>query len=277
MARKNFYDLLSNMKFSYTDEYSALICLFKEEKCVWNRYSYVSVFEYVDNHYFRSLPFRGSYLNVSALMNDLKLYDAPFVNLDSLFLLCEFLIAILPEEIIKHNADLEKQAQVIFENIFSILEKTNHKLFEIEENKFIVVENNKAATQAAEIVEDDNVSFDLIKYNHYALKGNLSEKKKILTSIGVYIEPILSNKTFRDSMYKNLLSDTRFVFNNFHIRHNNLTGPKAQEYTQSLKDDELENWYDKAYDLAIAVIIATECLPVQEELSELKKNYKWKT
>ena len=51
----------------------------------------------------------------------------------------------------------------------------------------------------------------------------------------------------------------------------------TEEYIQSLSNNELENWYDKADDMALAVIIASVCVPVQDELAELKKNYKWKT
>lgn len=273
--RKTFYELLANKEFNVCEEYKKLLNLFAVEKCVGVRGYYNTVSAYIDEYYFRELPCRGSALNLNELARDIELHSASD-QLNDLYLLCEFLLAVLPMHQIKKHSDLKEQRNTIYNNIQYILEKTNHELKEDKNGNLIVVSKNQSAILAAEIVGDNDVSFDLIEYNHYSLKGDLGEKKKILTSIGVYIEPILRDKTFRESMYKSLVSDTSFLFNNFHIRHNNLTGPKAQEYTKTLNDAELEKWYDRAYDMAVAVIIAKECLPVQNELSELKKNYKWK-
>ena len=265
------------MKFSCKTEYAALIHLFKDERCIWNGYTNVSVIEYIDKNYFRKLPFRGSYLNISSLMTDLKLYNPSFVDLDLLFLLCEFLIAVLPNNAIKMSDDLEKQAKVIFDNIHSVLEKTNHKLFKIERDKYIVVEKNKAATQASELVEEKTIAIELIEYNHYALKGDLDKKKRILNDIANYLEPVLKSREFNGTRYSGLASDVGFLINNFHIRHNNKVGAKAQDYIVSLTDKQLEAWYDKIYNALLLLIIAKENLVNEKELEELKKNYKWKT
>ncbi len=274
--RKTFYELLASKEFVVSDEYTKLLYLFEGEDCA-NVYGYSNTAaKYIDKFYFRELPFRGTALSLNDLMGDIELPQYSD-KLEDLYLLCEFLIAVLPNGKTNHDRGLKKQAETIYNNIFHILEQTSHELKKDRNGNFIVVSKNQSAVLAAEIVEDDNIAFDLIEYNHYALKGDLSEKKKILTSIGLYIEPILRDRDFKESIYKQLISDTGFVFNNFHIRHNNLTGSKAQEYTQTLNDDEMEKWYDRAYDLAIATIIAKECLAVQDELKELKNNYKWKT
>ena len=99
----------------------------------------------------------------------------------------------------------------------------------------------------------------------------------ILVSIGRYIDPTLKDRTFQESEYKRLISDTSFLFNNFHIRHNNIEGPKAQDYIKSLSNSELEKWYDSAYDMSLAVVITKECKTVQNEITKLKKDYKWNT
>ncbi len=274
--RKTFYELLESKEFIVSEEYERLYNLFFTEKCVGVGRYYNTVCAYIDYEYFRELKFRGTAIDLAELIQDIDLPDASD-QLDDLYLLCEFLLAVLPSDKTSKDRDLLKQANTIFDNIIYILERTNHELKKDKNGNLIVVSKNQSAILAAEIVEDTNVSFDLIEYNHYALKGNLEKKKKILTSIGLYIEPILNNRVLKDSMYKNLLSDTGFVFNNFHIRHNNMVGPKTQEYTKSLNGSELEKWYDKAYDLAIAVIIAAECSSIHDELGELKKNYTWKT
>ena len=108
-------------------------------------------------------------------------------------------------------------------------------------------------------------------------KGDLDKKRKILASLGGYVEPTLKSRVLQNSGYKQLESDIGFVLNNFNIRHNNKTGAKAQDYIISCSDKELEGWYDKAYNMLVAVIIINEHISVQQELAEIKSKYKWKS
>ena len=273
--RKDFYDIIGEMNFNIIKEYETLLALFEEEKMpFWG----MTLKKYIDTHYFRSLKFRGTYISLDDFMDDFDL-NIPSNELNDLFVFCEFLIAILPKSKLSENMYLKNYAMVILGNINIILERTNHKLVNISstENKIIIIENNKITSLASEITGDTNVSFDILEYNHHALKGDLDKKKKILTSIGLYIEPILKSRALQKSGYKQLESDAGFVFNNFHIRHNNKEGAKSQEYITKLNVSELEEWYDKAYEIALAVIIINNHLKVESKLAELKSNYKWKT
>lgn len=275
--RKTFFDIIENMEFDVYQEYKTLLQLFTKENIVLDRYYYTPA-EYINENYFRELKLRGTFLSLYDFMNAYELNVASD-DLNDLFILCEFLIAILFDENLVYNTSLSEARRITKANINVILEKTNHKLVDISQDdnkKLIIVENNKAATLASEISDDMSVSFDILEYNHYALKGDLGKKKKILASIGLYIEPILKSKVLQNSGYKQLESDAGFVFNNFHIRHNNKEGAKAQDYIVKLTDAELEEWYDKAYDIAIAVIIMSEHLKVETEISELKSKYAWK-
>lgn len=276
--RKNFYEILADMEFNYYDEYKKLLYLFNEEKCVtgYGRYK-IPVCDYVDEKYFRKLPIRGTCTSLTDFMKEIPIKRYP-ASLDDLFLLAEFLIAILPENEIMINSSLVAQTETIMENISVILEKTNHELIELpeKENQFIIVEKNKGATRAAEIVEDVSVAIDLLEYNHFAMKGDLAGKKKLLTSIGAYIEPILKSRVLQKAGYKQLETDMGFVLNNFHIRHNNKEGAKAQEYILSCSEEQLEAWYDRAYNMAVAVIIINEHIPVETEIANLKRDYNWK-
>ena len=129
---------------------------------------------------------------------------------------------------------------------------------------------------AAQLVTDPVVAFDLIEYNHFTIKGHLAEKKAILVSIAGYIEPILNSKTLSSAGYKQLESDAGFVFNNFHIRHNNKEGSKANDYIATISNNELEEWYDKAYELALSVIIINDYLSIGNDIAEIKPKYTWR-
>lgn len=278
MARINLYDKLGALGVQVNKEYHALIKLFKSEKNINLAYTDHTLLWYIDEYYFRSLPreFRAPHLSVHDMMIALKIKDESN-SLDDLLFLSEFLIALLPEEYISRNKQVRQQAYVIFENIVSFLEKLNYELFEMENGRIIIVQKNPATTQAVEIVEDTPTSLALIEYNHHALKGNLDEKRRILTALGSYIEPILKSRALQNAGYKQLESDVGFMLNNFHVRHNNKNGAKAQDYIVTLSDDQLEEWYDKLYNAILAVIIINDHISTQTGIESLKKTYNWKS
>ena len=278
MVRKNLYEKLGSLGVDVAAEYRALITLFAFEKKIGSYYTSNTLLSYVNENYFRSLPreFRAPYLSVKEMMTALKIKDSSY-SLDDLLLLSEFLIALLPEEYISQKKQVRQQAYVILENIVSFLEKLNYELCEKENGNIIIVSKNPATTQAVEIVEDVPTSIALIEYNHYALKGNLDEKRRILTALGSYIEPILRSRALQKAGYDQLESDVRFMLNSFHVRHNNKVGAKAQDYIVSLNDTQLEEWYDKLYNAILAVIIINDHIPTQTGIESLKKTYNWRS
>ena len=273
MSRKNLYQLLDEMNFDVRKEHQTLLDLFMKEK-VFDGSSHKTLLQYV-SLYFRSLPFRGSYINIEDLMKSLRIIDS-VPTLDRLFLLCEFLIAVLPNKYL-HGKYIIEHVDVIFSNIDYILEKTNHMFLELEDSKYIIVEKNKAATQAAELIEETPVSIEVLEYNHYALKGNLTRKRQILNDIANYVEPILKSRKFQETPYNQIAKNVGFLLNCFHVRHNNKEGIKAQEYIVGLSDSDLEEWYDKIYNSMLTVIIVDEQISIDAELNDLKQKYHWKT
>lgn len=278
MARKTLYERLDNLGVNVVAEYDALIRLLKCEYKIGYHFSAHSVIQYINDFYFRKLPanFRSPYLSVEEMMAALEIPDSSY-ELDDLFLLSEFLIAILPSKYTKQNEVLEQQATLIRINIISFLEKLNYELKEINLGRKIIVEKNPATTQAVGIVNEDATAIALIEYNHYALKGNLEEKRRILTALGSYIEPILRSRVLQKSGYKQLETDVGFMLNSFHVRHNNKEGAKAQDYIVGLNNKQLEEWYDKIYNAILSVIIINDHIPTQENIAELKSKYNWRT
>ena len=274
--RRTFFDILDSTNFDFQKEYAKLKDLFYEENSVPINGYLNPLAEYIDCTYFRDLEIRrgSTDLNDFASKAHISRYDY-CKDLDSLYVFCEFLYAVLPEEEIKkqRNQFLTNQAKTIKGNIKYILEQTNHeiKISPKYNDNYIIVEKNKATTLAAEIVEDDEIAYDLIEYNHYALKGDLESKKKILASLGVYIEPILASKVLSNNGYGKIESDAGFMLNNFHIRHNNKEGTKSNDYIVNIRDDDLEVLYDKTYDTIISIIIINEHIPVSKEIKTLKE------
>lgn len=275
--RTNFFQLLAQKSFDTQKEYTTLWVLFCEETCYYTSYSSSSLAKWIDQKYFRNFPFRGSFTSLYEMMDTFGFQKRSAVNLEKLFLFCELIIAVLPKNQGAYTPDTASQRKTIIENINYILEHTNHEICQDQNKNDIIVEKNKAATMAAQLVTDTVVAFELIEYNHFAIKGHLTEKRKLLTSIGSYIEPILKSKALSNAGYKQLESDTGFVFNNFHIRHNNKEGAKAQDYIVSISEKDLEEWYDKAYELALSVIIINDYLNIGKDITDVKIKYTWRT
>ena len=268
--RTNLYELLSQQQFDATKEYERLWTLFFEEKAIYSHYVRYTLQEFIDEKYFRQLPFRGSFSSIDDLMDALGLSLRTRVSIDPLLLFCELLIALLPDVDTKMVPAFGAQKRTILGNIYHILERTNHETCHDREGREIIVEKNKQVTLAAELVTDPTIAFDLIEYNHFALKGHLAEKKQLLASIATYIEPILKSNALQNNGYKQLQSDAGFAFNNFHIRHNNKEGTKRKEYIATLSDRELEDLYDKSYEIAISVIIINDYLQISSEIKSIK-------
>ena len=273
--RKNLYELLSERVFDVKTEYSTLWKLFCIEECYHHSYSSYSIAKWIDKQYFRNLPFRGTYASLPELLNGIGLHERSDVDLDKLLLFCELICAMLPSLKSLDDGNVKRQVKVVSENIDYILERTNHEVIEDPSGHYIVVEKNKSAALAAGLVGDETVAFELIEYNHFGLKGDLEGKRKLLVSIASYIEPILRDHTLQNKGYRQLESDAGFLFNNFHIRHNNKAGNTAKAYISSISNDELEEWYDKAYEVAVSVIIINDYLSINQELSEIKTKYSW--
>ena len=274
--RKTFYELLDSFGVDAFREYSRLNNLFFGER-ISTPLGPCTMQRYINERYFRGFKFRGTYTDISEMIDDI----IPDINtLDDLFIYCEFLLAVLFDSSIMQDKCIDRQAAIIVENIVTIMEKTNYELFNKgtkEEPRYIIVEKNKATTLAAEIVDDKAISIDLIEYNRYSLKGDLEAKRRLLDAIGHYIEPILRAHTLKSNGYAQLESDAGFLLNNFHIRHNNKEGGKAQDYIVRIHDYILEEWYDKAYGTLLSVIIINDQIRVTSELAALKRDYEWRT
>ena len=287
--RMHFYDLLTNSVINPKEELQKLCTLFSGERHYWSgAFKGISLEEYIDRVIFRNLSFRGSYIGIEGMRRSLGISEDDFsfnshcvsVPLEKLFLFCEFLLALGSEgeSKLKEVPEFYTQMLTIVENISHLLDKTNHCLENISETdtaRCIIVPKNKLTTQAVELIAEKPVALSAIEYNHFSLRGDLSRKRAVLTTLANYVEPILHSGILKNNGYAQLETDTGFILNNFHIRHNNKEGTKRREYTAALSDGALEKWYDRAYTMMLMVIVAQDNAAVHAEIKELKQSYNW--
>jgi hypothetical protein len=248
-----------------------------EMETVYYDYKEYSLKEYIDKLCFRILPISGTSLGIDDLKNRLGINATD--SIDGLLSYCEFVFNIVYQSSDPIRKAGEKdaffQVVTISKNINLVLEKLNHEIIEQDNKRLIVVEKNKAAAQAASLIDDPKKALKVIEYNHIALKGDLLGKQSILKQLGDVVEPILKSHVLRDNGYAKLEDDAGFLLNNCQIRHENKEGNNQKEFIADIDDNDLEELYDMAYQTLLMVIIANEQIGISEMVDSLKKQYKW--
>lgn len=158
--------------------------------------------------------------------------------------------------------------RAICKNIIIVLNKIGYTIYEYpNEIKAIAIVNNDKAVIAANNVEKDSAK-RIMEYNHFILKGNLSKKKDILKNLADLYEG--NKKKLNENNMKQLSSDIGFLLNKLNIRHNNEKDNKSNNVLQKIPPKELEEWYDKTYELILTSIMDLKKLETMEEIKTLK-------
>lgn len=107
-----------------------------------------------------------------------------------------------------------------------------------EREQVIVLEDNPEAVAVAENLEPE-IAFDVVRYNHHALKGDIKAKKHILTVLGSELEPKRKSLKAINSELEDMIF---FILNNANIRHNNisLNDKNYRKFIANISNVELE-------------------------------------
>ena len=111
----------------------------------------------------------------------------------------------------------------------------------------------------------------IIDYSRPANEGNLVEKEKNLHFIIKEVEHIAQSKSFK---YQDISKQAEFVFNMFHIRHDNKKGKIKNPILELLSDKELENIFDIGFDLSLELLVLNEFEGIDVKVSKLRKRLK---
>lgn len=150
-----------------------------------------------------------------------------------------------------------------------ILGQYNHTAYvDKKSEKVLVIENTPGVTAVAEIVEP-SLALEVIKYNHYALKGEIELKKSILLKMAQQLEPQRKSLHAIDSK---LEDNIFFMFNNLDLRHNNRSAndKSYKEYVAEMKKRDLEKWYDELYQMVLLAFLLLDNVDRTEKVKELK-------
>ena len=241
-------------------------------------YSNYSLVEYIDSFYFSSWAAKNKITcpTIADLRSRLQIDNfnhSQRLPLEKFLLYLEFTANIVYIAISKNsNQGAVRIAKNIFRNIMTNCERLNFKLEIFSEGLIKIVEKNAAATAVADKYSgrDSEFSYKVIEYNHFLLKGNLGRKREILNAIADKFEAV--KPKLKANGFGNIESDAGYLVNNINIRHNN-TDPQSKSHKAhvvAMPSAELEEWYDKTYDVLLLALLASDFSELHGEVQELK-------
>lgn len=278
--RRNFAQILKEAKIDAKAEYQKLYGLLFDRSIQVSNTNRISAYDELSER-FIGFHFRGTCLSIDEF-NDL--YEFHFERepvdfcIDNLISLCEYIYNMLmgyqtTQVSFGWNMPTTPaliNVQFYLQQIGQVIEKIGY-MQTTEDNFTIFVEKSPAAIAVAESpLIPENLSYRLISYNHYTMKGNLDAKKSVLQQLASILEAKRKELNQAD---KKLESDLFYAFNNLNIRHNNvdpgLKG-KYKTYVAQMSNDELEKWYDETYQMCLLAFLQIENLDRKTEFDKLK-------
>lgn len=266
VMRKNFADVLKSANIDIKREYSKLYGLFygKDKRDNHSLADLISM-------NFESIHFRGTCLDLEDFNQQ---YGFNFVkqpqefNIDYLVSFCEYVYNFV---LAFHDNFFFNSGSKMFyiQHINKVIDAIGY--MKSEDDGFVIfVEKNQAAISVSEIVPKE-ISYKVISYNHYSMRGDIDGKKAILLILANQLEPQEKKLNQIDATFK---SELFFALNNFNIRHNNVDPSDKRYYKKAvaeMTDEELEHWYDETYQMCLLAFLRIDHLERKKAINELKQ------
>jgi len=278
--RRNFAQILKDAKIDIKTEYQKLYGMLYDRTIQVSNSNRISAYDELSER-FIGFYFRGTCLSIDEF-NDLHDFhfekDPADFSIDNLISLCEYISNMLmgyqaTQVSFGWNmaaAPVLINVQFYLQQISQIIEKIGY-MQAAEDNFAIYVEKSPAAIAVAESeLIPENLSYKLISYNHYRMKGNLEEKKAVLLQLASIIEAKRKELNQADKV---LETNLFYAFNNLNIRHNNVNPElkgKYNAYVAQMPNDELEKWYDETYQMCLLAFLQIENLGRKAKFDKLK-------
>lgn len=279
--RKSIFEIVSD-SINMESEATRILNMVENEKILCrSNYSYYRLFEFVDEFCFKEWEYRGHFINVDdyfMALNYKELKKNALHDVEALLTLIELVYNFWN---LSHQKLYEKERR---ESLYwcgnyyhlkdvmdDLLDQYNHMAY-INASKtcVLIVENKEEVTAVAEIVPS-SLSFEILKYNHRSLQGDVELKKNILISLGAELEP---KRKVLQSINKQLSEDIFFMLNNINIRHNNRSKQdmgKYKEYVAKMTKRQLEKWYDELYQMILLAFLLLDNSERTEKVKNLKE------
>lgn len=282
MKRTNIFELLADKNRNNMEKDIERILKVYQNKCFFLSKFLNTGFtleEFFYQYCFHDWEYKGRCLDLNDFMETIG-FDFMVIsakdNLNDFLTVIEviynfYMMSILYVETNEFKFEYNYNSAIDFKKLMdSCLSDYNHSAFYNKEKKqVIVIEDNPEAIAVAENLEPE-IAFDVIRYNHNTLKGDIKTKKHILTIMGSELEP--KRKQLK-SINGDLEDVIFFILNNANIRHNNISeiDKNYRKFIANMSDVELEELYDELYEMMLLANLELENTERMPKMKQLKK------
>ena len=256
------YEKIENIVLNESDGYSTINEDIEESFSQWKFKKNYASFEEVRNH----MGFM-----YSESRNGIKVPKAVVKNMDDFILYCEMIwnmiVGVIGEQM---QYDLSDSARKVLAIIRYDLEKINHYVYATEDNQYLIVQKDAAASAVADIVTPE-LADSIIEYNHHLLKGKLKDKQLILKMIADALEP---KRNELKAISRTIESDFFYMVNKMNVRHNNCDASDSGRYEPkfaALTPEKKEEWYDEIYQEGLMAFLLLEQVEREKKILDFKK------
>lgn len=277
--RKSIFDIVAE-NMDLENEAERIVAMAEDEKVLDDRFNTrYTLFQFVNKYCFHDWAFRNHCVDVDDFLNTLdfdELKESASYDVDSMLTLIELIYNfwILSEQKVNDDSgDFDCFGNYYhLKNVMDdILAQYNHMAYiDKKNNCVLVIENKPEVTAATEIVPDE-LSLDVIRYNHKSLQGDIEAKRAILLRFGAELE---SKRKMLNQINRQLEDNIFFMLNNLHIRHNNKSKKnpsKYKEYVAEMESARLEKWYDELYQMILLAFLLLDDVSREASVDELKR------
>lgn len=278
--RRNFAQILKDAKIDIKEEYHKLYGLLYNQTTRLQNGQMISVNDFFNDN-FLNFYFRGTCLSLEEFneVHGFHFVEAPDdFNIDHLISLCEYMYNMLAacQSSAYGRYQIPINIPFFMNHIQRIIEAVSYT--QSNENDMVIfVECSPEAIAVAESeLIPQPISYKLISYNHYSMKGNLPEKKHTILQLAEILEGKRSELSKIDNSFTN---DLFYLFNNLNLRHNNIDPSIKGKYKKAVAEmspEEIEHWYDETYQMCLLAFLRLEQGERKIEFDTLKNQIETK-
>lgn len=261
MSRRNFYEIITSSGINIVNEYNRINLLFES-----NEHS-MSVKSMIQKSFF---AFPKSFKRRTITLEDFdetygfrKKSQMETITIDDLLARCEYMLNLIAQlqkcfgEMFNDNE--RYTIKQLNETIRDCIDELGFMI--VSKDEFIIcVEKDAAAVAVAEILTGQ-LSFTVLEYNHYRLKGEVAKKQKNLKEMADNIEPERKNL----KQVNRTLETQLFELLNKFVRHDHSKTP----YIATMDNNQLEEVYDDIYQLWLLAKLEMDNVERRQRMKKL--------
>lgn len=237
--------------------------------------------EYIRDLQFENWNLRGTFINLQEMRQKLNIAPENFskrnITENQLLDYIQFLlncwfrihstIKLMQTQGIAYLAQKDS-LEMLFQNCRYILEKLHcEDKLDKENDEIYVVYQDELSAEVSQ--QNPDVEISLTDYHRIDNRGDLQRKGEILCTLSKQLEAVEAQ--VKGTEFYSTYNDATFLLNKIGARHWTGKDKLANATFMKMSPEELEEWYDTAFNLVVSCFAAIPYLTVKDKIKTIKK------